>query len=339
MERSDNVIMFPNLAEKLLQKGLTALEEKSYRDALSYFKQVIELQAENAEAYFGLVVAYMELGNIHEAVEVSQSMLKMGLGDYYELLQIHVTMLIQLARFKEAKEMLEAILLEQKVPSKHLEALYHLLHISRQMTKDDHHVESNETVAVDDRLLSQFFEGTTTEQLQAFQQLSKQVKKTGVLPAFLRYINEEKNPFIQSMVLQLLKEIGYEEKVIIKKFGESLEIIPTTLEDFFTWRLPQQLVEFIKEKISHENPTLAEYMKQLVWQYYFMVFPFKSSSDEISLLLSGFEAVASGRIGYDMNEKELAKKYGVTVQALLEVIDKIETAEMQGFEGFEQWKN
>jgi|GEM_PF-394963 len=339
MERPDNVIMFPNLAEKLLQKGMAALTEKNYRDALSYFKQVVELQSENAEAYFGLVVAYMELGNIHEAVEVSQTMLMMGLGDYFELLQIHVTMLIQLARFQEARDMLEAILLEQKIPTKHVEALYRLLHISRQMTSNDEGESTNEIVAVDIQLITQLFEGSTNEQLQAFQQLSQQVEKQGVIPSFLQYLKEDQNPFIQSLILQLLKEIRYEEKVTIRKFGESMELIPTTLVDFFTWQLPQQLVAQIDARVSQENPTLSDYMKQLVWQYYFMVFPFEEKSDGFQLMLAGFETVASERIGIEMNERELAKKYGVTVQTLLEVVDRIENVEMQGFEGFEQWKN
>lgn len=339
MERPDNVIMFPNLAEKLLQKGMAALTEKNYRDALSYFKQVVELQSENAEAYFGLVVAYMELGNIHEAVEVSQTMLMIGLGDYFELLQIHVTMLIQLARFQEARDMLEAIFLEQKIPSKHVEALYRLLHISRQMTSNDEGESTNEIVAVDIQLITQLFEGSTNEQLQAFQQLSQQVEKQGVIPSFLQYLKEDQNPFIQSLILQLLKEIRYEEKVTIRKFGESMELIPTTLADFFTWQLPQQLVAQIDARVSQENPTLSDYMKQLVWQYYFMVFPFEEKSDGFQLMLAGFETVASERIGIEMNERELAKKYGVTVQTLLEVVDRIENVEMQGFEGFEQWKN
>ena len=341
MERSDNVIMFPNLAEKLLHKGMAALEEKSYRDALSYFKQVVELQAENAEAYFGLVVAYMELGHIEEAVEVSNTMLLMGLGDYYELVQIHITMLIQLGRFTQARDMLEALFIEQKVPSQHVEALYRLLHISRQMTdSSDEDEQTAEVVAVDLQLIVQFFDGSISEQLQAFQSLSKQVEKEGVLTALLQYLNEEEqNPFIQSMVLQLLKEIKYEEQVTINKFGESMIVNPTMLEDFFTWQLPQQLVTLIDEKISHDNPSLADYMKQLVWQYYFMVFPFESKNADTSLLLAGFEVVASERIGYDMNEHDLARKYEVSVQKLLDIVDRIESVEMQGFEGFEQWEN
>src|SRR5690554_4819339 len=123
----DNLILFPGLVTKLVEKGMASLKEKRYYDALNFFQQSTELEPSHDQARYGLVITNIELNRLEEAKEHCESMLREGIGSYYEILQVYVSLLVQLGDYKKVETLLEGVIQEEKLPHQMAESFYQLL--------------------------------------------------------------------------------------------------------------------------------------------------------------------------------------------------------------------
>ena len=55
-----NIIKFPGLEKKLLEKGLENLQSRNYNEAVLIFEQCIDLDPSNQDSYIGLLLAYFD---------------------------------------------------------------------------------------------------------------------------------------------------------------------------------------------------------------------------------------------------------------------------------------
>src|SRR5690606_8883706 len=107
---------FPKLKERLMEKGLEALTNKKFSEALTFLTQAQEFERGNHEIELGIVICLFEMGELEQAKENCLVMLKEDVGDYFHVLQIYVTILIQLGQYDEVKTTIEAVLDEDAVP-------------------------------------------------------------------------------------------------------------------------------------------------------------------------------------------------------------------------------
>ncbi len=172
--QDDNVILFPGLVAKLVEKGMASLKEKKYYDALTYFKQSTDLEPKHPQARYGLVITNIELRQLEEAKKHCESMLNEGIGDYYDVLQVYVSLLVQLGDYQEVVDLLEVVIAEEKLPPKMAESFFHLLEFSRQMTgnENDEDIEGNllEVAPSRKELIQALEKGDPDQQWGAIQQ-------------------------------------------------------------------------------------------------------------------------------------------------------------------------
>ena len=67
-----NVIHFPSLEKRLLEKGEEKLQEKNYLEAVPIFEEIIKLDSENSDGYLGLVLAYYGIGQNDKALSLQR---------------------------------------------------------------------------------------------------------------------------------------------------------------------------------------------------------------------------------------------------------------------------
>lgn len=101
VKSKDNVIFFPGLEKKLTDLGLECLQLKKFDDAIDLLEEARVLDPENEDILIGLVMAYFEASAFKKAKELANIMLLKGIGDYFQMVDLYLTILIQLHEYPD----------------------------------------------------------------------------------------------------------------------------------------------------------------------------------------------------------------------------------------------
>ncbi|WP_096189596.1 DUF3196 family protein [Evansella halocellulosilytica] len=274
----DNVILFPGLVAKLVEKGMSSLKEKKYYDALRYFQESTELEASHPQARYGLVITNIELNRLEEARNHCESMLHEGIGQYYDVLQVYVSLLVQLGDYKEVVHLLETVIAEDRLPPNMAESFYQLLDFSRQMASDQAGIEEDYDDSVDnitntEELIQKLEGGDPDQQWGAIQRLS-QINSPRVQDAYQSFLKgKENNPVLKSYLIQILKELHSTDTFEVHKFGETFEVNINQLEDIFHEKFGANVLNRLNETLAQKSPSLYEMVQQVWWHYLFALYP------------------------------------------------------------------
>ncbi|WP_280769820.1 tetratricopeptide repeat protein [Salipaludibacillus daqingensis] len=279
----NNVILFPGLVAKLVEKGMSSLKGKKYYDALTYFKQSTELEPKHPQARYGLVITNIEINQLEEAKKHCESMLNEGIGEYYDILQVYVSLLVQLGLHQEVVDLLEVVIAEEKLPPQMAESFFHLLEFSRQMTDEYQEKGANEGLGINGNsikivpsrkeLIEALEKGDPDQQWGAIQQLSQYGSQV-VEDASREFLKGKDNqPVLKSYLLQTLKELNVQGEFEVHKFGESFFIKIEDLESVFHRKFGTVVLRRLEQVLGQENPSMFEMMQQVWWHYLFAIFP------------------------------------------------------------------
>src|SRR3954465_5389193 len=135
VKRKDNIIFFPGLDKRLADKGLESLEKKKFHEAIPLLEEARELDPDNENILIGLVLAYFEAGAFKKAKVLANEMLLKGLGDYFQMVDLYLTILIQLHEYREIVSTIEALIDEREIPPEKQDHFFTILQFSRRMAE------------------------------------------------------------------------------------------------------------------------------------------------------------------------------------------------------------
>ncbi|WP_096202780.1 tetratricopeptide repeat protein [Bacillus sp. FJAT-45350] len=339
--QKENVILFPGLVSKYVDKGMGYLKEKSYHMALKSFEETLKLEPDHPQGRLGIVLSYIELGRLQEAVEASETMLREDIGDYYDVLQVHISLLVQLGQYQEVVTMLEAVIAEDRIPSHLAESFYHLLHFSRQMIEEP---------LLDDAVIG---EASFNEQLvdEAFELLKVddplrqwkgiQTLKNSEHPQLVEnisiFLQEEKNDILlKSMALQLLKDRNVDDPILVTKLNQTISVIPSNLSDLEHSSFGESVEQKLRMELESENPTLLENSLEIWWHYLFAIYPIESSTDDADVWAAAVHITALESHGFDFDEVEISNTYEVPLKEVLHNMNQLMDVQHQVFQGIER---
>ncbi|WP_374723864.1 tetratricopeptide repeat protein [Calidifontibacillus erzurumensis] len=327
-KNAGKIIPFPNLEERLLTKGMDALKERRFKEALQIFKQCSSLQPNHPEIEIGIVVCLIELGLYEDAKEQCERLLRENVGDYFYVLQIYMTILIQLSEYDKVVSILEVLFEEEKIPEEHARGLFHLLEFSRKSSDRAAEQKKSQVLSDLDQLSERLNNGTANEQLYVIQQLRK-VGSIGHWLDPLKKIlaNHHSHPVIQSLILQLLSEKEIEEPIVIAKFGRICEVNPITLTNIFEDPFTIQVLNRLEDHLGHVNPTLYEAIKELWELFLFVLYPFPPEPANISLWAGALHKYGYQLFGIDVTNNEIQELYNVKTDMLEEAYGQLLEAE------------
>jgi len=331
--KQGNVIQFPKLKERLISKGLDALKNKKFKEALELLLQAQDLTEQHDEIDLGIVVCLLELGRLNEAKDRCKLMLHQDIGDYFNVLQVYLSILIQLGEYQEVIQTIEAVLEEDQFPPTYFENFIKLLELSRKMI-DSGEIEPNNNIEEDamedlDSILHQTFIENNNHHEQAA--LIQQVKDRNMhkyVPIMAQFLQSPtKHPIIKTMVLQLLIDNNVSENISIEKFGETRSVIPANLRDISQDEYGGKVLAILENSLGQENPTLFEVTKELWLRYMFILFPFTPTDDQPMIWAAALHLYGSELHGIDIENEEIEAMYNTNIFQLKYAIDKIQMVE------------
>lgn len=295
-----NVVYFPKLKERLVDKGMHALQIKDYHEAISFFEQLVEIDPEHPQGNIGMVLCLIELKSLTEAKERCEMILKQDIGDYFDTVQIYISILIQLGEYTKSKELIEVLFQEERVPPHLRENFEQILQFSEKMVlnieKDENRINSHEMKEIAAKLES----NNREEQLAAIQEISH-TDVVSLLSHIEKYlINPTADPINKTILLTIIKERSLVRKLDIHKFGKQIEIDIDALTDPFNHPFNIRVLNIVSDQLEQENPTLFELVKQLWWNYILSIYP--SLPEPLDEKLWSFAILSAGYVLNGMDD-------------------------------------
>ncbi|MEH7223055.1 tetratricopeptide repeat protein [Bacillus sp. JJ1566] len=329
-KKQEKIIPFPKLKERLMEKGLEALTNKKFNEALSLLKQAKELEKGNHEIELGIVICLFELGELEQAKENCLIMLKEDVGDYFHVLQIYVTILIQLGEYDEVKTTIQAVLDEDAIPPEYVDNLSQLLELSKRMLVTDGAEKeaefSNEEVR--DQLQHILYnEGMIGNQIAVIQSL-KELNIRKYLDLLVPFLTiPEKHPVVKTIIIQLLVTNQVNEEIEVEKFGETTKVNPAKLVDPSMSPFTNKVLSILDEQLQNENPTLYETAKEIWLQHLFVLYPFTLEDEKPAMYAAALHLHSAELHGMEIENQKIEQIYGVSLFELKHTLDKLEKVE------------
>jgi tetratricopeptide (TPR) repeat protein len=334
MDNENKIIQYPNLKHKLLEKGTELLQEKQYHEALTCFQQLIDLGEEEPEAFIGSVICFMEIGELEKAKQRCKEILFSDQGDYFEVLNIYLSILIQLEEYDEVVKMVEAILSENQAPHHQIESLEQLLTFSKKMLSEKHVGREQQDHDFVQKEVNRLLEEKSSEkQWLIIQQLNK-IDHPKIINVFKDYVEDgNQDPVLVSIVLQMLHAKGCEDTVNVTKFGREIEVNLQDLQDVFQMPIAHEVVAALKRVIEQNNPILYEQATQVWWNYLLVIYPFVPNESDAKIWAAALHATVNEMNGLEDELTNLEHDYEVNIDLIIEYRDKILDMEKYAIKG------
>ncbi|WP_338750473.1 hypothetical protein [Bacillus sp. FJAT-52991] len=312
--RKGNVFVFPGTSEELIRKGREALEEKDYDQAVLYLKEALQYPLdEEDDVKMALLLALYESDQYEQALLLCKDMLHQGLGEYFDVLDVYILILMQQKQYQEIYTTLSALMEEKQLPEEKRENFERLLALSKKM---------KEAPPVEEKALftgSESLRERTIKLMELVNQNIRPYKKD--LEGLLK--DPKTHPFVQTLILNVLKEHGVEQSTEVRKFYFHEQVVPAVLKDAFESEYFQEVIRLLEAQLSQMNPVLLEQARECVKRHFFLLYPFEPEDiSPESWAEASLRLVQSYYDGEPMDEEETGKEISRSL-ALIKELDEI----------------
>jgi tetratricopeptide (TPR) repeat protein len=327
--KKDNVILFPGLEKRLLEKGLDYLKQKKYRDAIQYLEEALEHDPENSDIYVGLVLSNYEAGYVKQAKQIAAEMLKSGLGDYIQVIDLYLMILVQLNEYNEIVTTIEALLEEREIPTDKHEHFMRLLDFGRRMLDGEMNANNGEVFEreSEEQMLGLFDYKDPKDQIMVAARLAKENIRPYIKEITEYVASKEGHPFQKTMLLNILKEQEYAEEIDVQKFGWEKSFIPAKLPDLKDFIGTNDVIQLLSSQIESEDPVLFENVQSLIERHFFLIFPFELPNGSAEAWAAAYHFTANQYYGFEDPLESFAELYSSTNEEAGQVLVFIRTLE------------
>lgn len=261
------VIPFPQLDQRLLNKGRDLLEQGKVEEALELLLEAEKLNDENPEILYTLTAAYIKQGDFRRARAIVERLLNEGIGDYFMSVEMYIPILFQLHEYKRINQLI-TMLLEEGVLPEEKQIQYEDLQALCERLEEEARSRRRKPAK-----LFKLLKGNS-------EQVARQIiaLDDDDLEFYLEEIKEylldgNTDPFIKTMLLSKLHEAKIEEQIRIRKFKMDIEIIPSQYPAVGDVNFSKNVRHRIVQKLEDDNPVLKDFAVTLCDRFFFHIYP------------------------------------------------------------------
>ncbi|SOC02682.1 hypothetical protein SAMN05880501_10388 [Ureibacillus xyleni] len=308
----DNVVIFPGTVERLIKKAHEYVESYQYHLANNSFEEALKYSEGDEFTLSVYAYSLYETKSFEKAKEICERLLSIGPTMYLEIMELYLTVCMQLKQYKQVEQIISSLLEEGAIPKAQIEKFQRLKDLNANIAgnkekQDDISTDGQNEIDSDAFSIDNFMSLLPSEQLNKVHELTT----TNIRPivSYLKSIieHEKTHPFIKSIILILLVEQEVNIELNISKFNLKRVVNPSTLE------LPTKLPQFINvskmigDKLQKEPSTL-EMVEYLIAKHAIVTYPFEwleYEDEDVALAYIDFVRTMFGSVqemDYDLVE-------------------------------------
>ncbi|MEK5331952.1 DUF3196 family protein [Lysinibacillus sp. FSL W8-0992] len=297
--KHDNIVVFPGATQTLIREGHMYVEKYQYEEAVACFEKAFLYDKGDEKALSAYAYALYELKLYVQAKDVCEQLLAMGTSMYVEVMELYITICMQLKEYHQVESIITTLIEEKVLPEAQLEKFERLKSINSEVAKNLQQREDvQELIEAQEYELEKFTTLTSNEQsLRLHRLMDTNVRQIKML---LKAIIEcsDIHPFVQSLALILLVEQEVSIEVTVTKFEQTKTINPIDLA------LPNQLQQYgeikkIIESKLEQDPSTLEMVQYLMAKHAIVTYPFEwhpFAADDIAYSYIDFVKAMLGKV-------------------------------------------
>lgn len=270
--------MFPGTIERLFSQAHSYAENYQYELANEAFEEALKYGEGDEMTLSVYAYSLYEVKDFERAKVICEKLLAIGPSMYFEVMELYLTISMQLRQFKQVEKIIESLLEEDAIPPDQLEKFKRLKSLNAEIAENKQYQEQSFTTEPSNDeegfLLEQFLAEPPNKQLMAVHELT--VANVRPIAQSLKQIieHEDTHPFIKSLLLILLVEQEVAMEVSVHKFGETQIVNPAELQ--LPTRLPHfQNVSAIIMRELEQEPSTLELVQYLISKHAIVTYPFE----------------------------------------------------------------
>lgn len=289
LKLSNNIVLFPGTIEMLIARAHHCVENGQFVEANQLFNEALQYFDGDELTLSVYSYSLYETKNYEEAKEICEHLLNIGPSMYFEVMELYLTICMQLKQFHQVEKIITTLLEEEKIPKEQINKFKKLKELNANIaeTKLIEDYNCNEELPIEQFTVDNFFKLDKTEQVKEIHMLAS----TNIRPILgqLKTIAEHENchPFIKSMILILCVEQQVDMDFKIEKFNRtiivnpSLLTVPTKMPQFLT------ILEIVEDKLD-SNPTFLEMVESMITKHAIVTYPFEWLDYEVSFVADNY---------------------------------------------------
>lgn len=316
LQTFDNVVLFPGTIENMLTEAHTYAEHGQYERANDRFEQVLAYIEPDEATLRVYAYSLYEVRNYTRAKEVCEDLLALGPIMYFEIMELYLTVCMQLKQFQQVEKVINTLLQEGVIPEERIEKFTRLKELNAEIAEKKRQQEEERIVeeSPSDFSVAHFLQQQPEQQLMLVHNLTL----TNVRPIArqLKEIIEHPNtlPFIKSLVLIVLVEQEVQLDIAIEKLERKMVINPATLH------LPTKLPQFqvVSQDVTtqlEQDPSALELIYHLLAKHAIVAYPFEWLDYDST-------AVANAYVAYVRQMFGAESEAGADILAFIEQLEK-----------------
>lgn len=288
------IIPLPNLPLRLLQKSQNLLVQGEIKEAIKFLQEAEQLDPENPDILYTLVGAYMEIGNLSKVRTLLEEMIYSGLGEYFQTVELYISVLFQLHEYKKINTMLTMLLEDKQVPFHKQQQYEELLELSEKLANENSEMSSEQ--------VEMLFEGDTNTVISRIANLDAEAIANCLNEIKDYLLLEDGNPLIKTILLNALKENEINEEVEVEKFDQYIRININEYVGVQEAPFPNKVKQKLEEILLSENPSLLSYAQTLCDRFFFAIDPLTMKFTDLNLWGYAILSVVEDYLGEDFME-------------------------------------
>jgi tetratricopeptide (TPR) repeat protein len=280
IRRRGNVVLFPGTIERMLEEARAFAENFQYEEANALFEKAFELTDGDELSLSVYAYSLYELKEYERAKEVCEKLLMNGPNAYFEVMELYLTICMQMRQFKQVEKIIESLLDEEVIPPDQLEKFHRLKKLNAEIALNQNDLIDNAIIGEEDEGIheeidvSYFLQLPIQQQMMQIQELTEKNIRPYINEITEIIEHETTHPFIQSLLLILFVEQEVNQTVKVAKFDRVKEINPAKLD--IPTNLPQfcEISSILSEKLEQE-PSILDFVRHLIAKHAIVLYPFE----------------------------------------------------------------
>lgn len=295
----ENIVVFPGMTERLLEEGHRYAENYQYDLAVKSFDEALRYTEGDEGTLSVYAYALYEIRAFDRAKLVCEELLAMGPTLYFEVMELYLTICMQLKNFEQATTLIAALLEEEAVPPEYIEKFERLKQLNSEIAENRQTKWQVDEQEIDGQncQFNDFKNRSIHQQITLLHELTH----TNIRPLQTELVamisDTDMHPFVQSLALLLLVEQQVDVTVTVNKLGEMRVVNPNDL------RLPTELPQFqqiqtIVQTTLEKDPTTLEMVEYLIAKHAIVSYPFEWLSYDIEDIAQSYIDYVQAMFGH-----------------------------------------
>jgi len=287
IRKFDNIVVFPGTSERLLRDAQFYAENSQYELAVEKFDAAFRLIEGDEHSLAVYAFVLYETKRFEKAKVICEQLLALGPSNYFEAMELYLTVCMQLKQFEQVNKIIQSLLDEGLVPEHRTEKFERLQKLNAEIAENKRLQEDVQPEPQAEFVGNTFILLSPQEQLvivnelttQNIRPISEEIKQA------IEY--EETNIFIKSLLLILLVEQDVAMDIQIEKLGKKMHVNPQNYPLPTQLPMYKEVMELIVVALEKE-PSIQELAQHLITKHAIVAYPFSWEPYESKDIARGY---------------------------------------------------